>query len=151
MPNPTAAINSYRDLAVWTEAMDLAAEAYILARRLPREERFGLASQMRRSAVSVPSNIAEGWGRGVTREYVQFLRYARGSLKELETQWLLAVRVDYVGSDDIRALDERANRLGKMLLSLTRVLQSRDTDGRHRRQKRTGQQPLPDGNVRPAP
>jgi four helix bundle protein len=102
--------------------MELAAEVYRFTLRLPREERFGLTAQLRKASVSVPSNIAEGWGRGATREYVQFLRYARGSLKELETQWLLAARVGFVPVDATRDLDRRSARVGKVLYRLVRAL-----------------------------
>jgi four helix bundle protein len=102
--------------------MDLGVEVYELTRRLPPDERFGLTAQLRRAAVSVPSNIAEGWGRGSTREYVQFIRYARGSLKELETQWQLAARIGYIEVCDLDPLDERSARVGKMLLALLRAL-----------------------------
>lgn len=76
-------IESYRDLRVWNEAMDLAVECYELTRLFPREEAFGLTAQIRRAAASVPANIAEGYGRNSAGSYVQFLRNAQGSLKEL--------------------------------------------------------------------
>jgi four helix bundle protein len=116
------AIRSYRDLEVWQESMDLAVDVYRISSLFPDDERFGLTAQMRRAAVSIPSNIAEGWGRGSTKEYRQFLRYARGSLKELETQWLLAVRIGHVKPNVTPQLDDRAARVGKMLLQLIRAL-----------------------------
>ncbi|MEM0963103.1 MAG: four helix bundle protein [Bacteroidota bacterium] len=113
---------SYRDLRVWQEGMDLVESVYAASSQFPKAERFGLASQIRRAAVSVPSNIAEGWGRGRTGEYLQFLRYARASLKEVETQWLIASRIGYLRADTVEELDSRAQRLGKMLLALMRAL-----------------------------
>lgn len=115
-------IQSYRDLRVWQEGMDLVGAVYAATERFPSHERFGLASQLQRSAVSVPSNIAEGWGRGRTNEYRQFLRYARASLKEAETQWLIAGRLGYLDAGTTDALDERGQRLGRMLLALMRAL-----------------------------
>jgi len=115
-------IRSYRDLRVWQEGMDLVEAVYVAAARFPAAERFGLTAQLRRSAVSVPSNIAEGWGRGQTGEYLQFLRYARGSLKEAETQWLIAGRLGYLDPDTVASLNERSQRLGRRLLALMRAL-----------------------------
>lgn len=86
-------VDSYRDLLVWQRNMALAEGCYHLTRDFPREEVYGMTSQVRRSAVSIPANIAEGYGRESRGEYVQFLRVAQGSLKELETHLLLAQRV----------------------------------------------------------
>jgi four helix bundle protein len=86
-------ITDYRDLDVWKEAMELAAVAYEATRAFPREEVFGMTSQMRRASVSIAANIAEGFGRAQTRPFIQFLRVAQGSLKELETLVALAERV----------------------------------------------------------
>ncbi|GAB5537249.1 MAG: four helix bundle protein [Rubricoccaceae bacterium] len=115
-------IQSYRDLRVWQAAMDLVEAVYSATKRFPSEERFGLVSQLQRSAVSVPSNIAEGWGRGRTKEYQQFLRYARASLKEAETQWLIAGRLGYLDSDTTADLDSQGQSLGRQLLALMRAL-----------------------------
>jgi four helix bundle protein len=87
-------IRSYRDLRVWQQAMDLAEACYRATRQFPREELYGMTSQIRRAAVSVAANIAEGHGRDSTGEFVQFLRVAQGSLKELETHLLLSHRVE---------------------------------------------------------
>ena len=116
------AIQSYRDLRVWQEAMDLAEAVYSASKAFPSDERFGLTSQIRRASVSVPSNIAEGWGRGRTGEYVQFLRYARSSLREAETQWLLAQRLGFLAAETTADLEVRADRLGRGLLALLRAL-----------------------------
>src|SRR5690554_3775198 len=85
---------SYRDRKVGQPGMDLAGGCYRLTRTFPREEVYGMTSQIRRAAVSIPANIAEGWGRENRGEYIQFLRIAQGSLKEVETHLLLAARVD---------------------------------------------------------
>ena len=86
-------IQSYRDLRVWQEGMTLAETCYRLTQPFPKAELYGMTSQIRRSAVSIPANIAEGYGRENRGEFIQFLRVAQGSLKELETHLLLALRV----------------------------------------------------------
>jgi four helix bundle protein len=121
-------INSYRDLRVWQDGMLLVEACYQLTRKFPKEEMFGLTSQIRRSATSVPANIAEGHGRENTRSFIQYLRIAQGSLKELETHLLIAVRV---GVGDGSHMDDAINRcetLGKMLRSLIRSLQRKERD-----------------------
>jgi four helix bundle protein len=119
------AIESYRDLRVWQSGMRLANESYLLTRRFPREELFGLTSQIRRSASSIPANIAEGNGRDNTRDYIKFLRIAQGSLKELETHLILAQEVSIVSASEITPLLDLATELGMMLRSLIRGLQRR--------------------------
>lgn len=116
-------IESYTDLEVWWSGMALADEVYRLTQAFPSEERFGLSSQLRRAAVSIPSNIAEGWGRGATNEYVLFLRYARGSLYEVETQLRIAQRNGYLSEAALATSLQHTTRLGKMLLGLIRALQ----------------------------
>lgn len=95
--------------------MDLAVDIYALTRGFPREELYGLVAQMRRAAVSIPSNIAEGFGRGQRRPFVQYLRIAQGSLKELETQTVLAERLGFANGEVSRDLAGRYGELGKML------------------------------------
>lgn len=116
------AIRSYRDLRVWQEAMDLAESVYQLTRSFPREELFGFTSQMRRASVSIPANIAEGYGRESTGAYQQSLRIAQGSLKELETHALLAQRIGLVCEADATGLLSRSEVVGKMLRALIRSL-----------------------------
>ncbi len=119
------AINSYRDLRVWQEGLALAETCYRLMRDFPREEIFGLTSQIRRSAASIPANIAEGHGRENTQAFVQYLRIAQGSLKELETHLLLAERVGLVGKEGIEGPMKHCASVGKMLRLLIRSLQQR--------------------------
>ena len=90
---PPPEVRTYRDLKVWQEAMQLVKDTYRLTAHLPKDEAYGLTTQLRRASVSIPANIAEGYGRGVTGSYVQFLRIARGSLRELETHLLLVSRL----------------------------------------------------------
>ncbi|WP_024585842.1 four helix bundle protein [Aliihoeflea sp. 2WW] len=116
-------IRDYRDLTVWKEAMEIAELVYRLTRAFPREEAFGLTSQMRRSAVSIPSNIAEGFGRAQRKVFIQFLRIAQGSLKELETQLMLSVRVELVASKDVADVQMRCQTLGRRLVQYVRSLE----------------------------
>jgi four helix bundle protein len=113
-------IRSYRDLRVWKEAMDLAVQGYELTRGFPREEAYGMTSQIRRSAASVPANIAEGYGRSSTGQYVQFLRNAHGSLRELETHLLLAVRVRLTAEEGASPALDKCDSVGRMLWSLAK-------------------------------
>ena len=115
-------IRSYRDLLVWQKGMDLAAEVYQLTRAWPKEEAYALTSQARRAAAGIPANIAEGYGRQSTASYAQFLKIARGSLKELETHLLLAERVGLTAqgscADALRDADELGRMLGGLITSL---------------------------------
>jgi four helix bundle protein len=111
-------IESYRDLKVWQLGMDIAVDVYSLTQDYPRDEQFGLTSQTRRAASSVPANIVEGYGRNSKASYVNFLRIAQGSLKELETHVLLAERVGMARSEGTTDILGRCDRLGKMLGSL---------------------------------
>ena len=116
-------MGNYRELDVWKESMDLVKEVYVLTSAFPKAETFGLTSQMRRSAVSVPCNIAEGKGRRTYRDYRRFVDIARGSTLELETQLLIARDLDFVS--DIEPLLARTGRIGRMLSSLIRYLGTR--------------------------
>lgn len=116
-------VRSYRDLQVWQKAMDIATLTYALSRSFPKEEQFGLTSQMRRAAGPVAANIAEGHGRATRPAFVSFLRIAQGSLKELETH-LLAARVGVTSEQDIEPLLRLADELGRMLRGLIRSLTS---------------------------
>jgi four helix bundle protein len=120
-----SAVNSYRDLRVWQDSMALAESCYRLTRSFPREETFGLSSQIRRAAASVPANVAEGHGRENTRTFVQYLRIAQGSLKELEPHLLLAERVGVADRALIDTPMRQCEAVGKMLRVLIRSLQQR--------------------------
>jgi len=109
------AIKSYRDLRVWRIGMRVAGEAYAIAKLLPSEERYALAAQIRRAAVSIPSNIAEGHGRKHLGDYVRSLSVANGSLKELETEVLLAAKFGMISRDRMKAFLDHSERLGRML------------------------------------
>lgn len=118
-------IESYRDLEVWRKGRTLVKTIYDQTRNFPEEERFGLVSQMRRAAVSIPSNIAEGWGRHYPAEFVQFLRRANGSLAELETQLILCGDLEFLALEWVEANLRETKVLGKQLLALERSLQRR--------------------------
>ena len=116
-------IQSYRDLIVWQRAMDVAAATYELTRGYPRDELFGLTSQSRRAAASVAANIAEGYGRASKQAYINFLRIAQGSLKELETHIILAERVGVTKPGSTQPVLEQAEEIGRMLKALIGKLQ----------------------------
>ena len=105
--------------------MLLAEHIYQLTSRLPSDERYGLTAQMRRSAVSIPSNLAEGYGRNLTGSFLQFLRIAQGSLRELETQVALSVRLKFLPPESIQQSRETATTIGKLLRALIRSLENR--------------------------
>jgi four helix bundle protein len=119
-------IQTDRDLRVWQEAMTLAEDCYRLTKTVPREELFGMTSQIRRSAASIPANIAEGYGRETTGAYVHSLRIAQGSLKELETHLILSERVNLSSPGASAPLTEQCEQIGRMLRSLIRAIQNAD-------------------------
>ena len=109
---------TFEDLEVWQIAMELVYEVYEATRRFPPDERFGLISRMRRAAVSIPSNIAEGKGRSTDRDFALFLSHSRGSQQELHTQILIAKHLGFLSSEDADRLVERTARIGRMLHGL---------------------------------
>ncbi len=111
-------IQNYRDLIVWQKAMDLAEEIHRLTKTFPREELYGLTSQIRRAAVSVPSNIAEGHARQSTAEFRNFLSISLGSLAEVDTQQLLAQRFEYLTREQATKATQLMEEIAKMLHSL---------------------------------
>jgi four helix bundle protein len=115
-------IDSYRDLLVWQQAMELAVAIYNATRAWPKEELYGLTSQVRRAATSVPANVAEGYGRENLGSYQQFLRIAQGSLKELETHLLIAERIGIAPRSSIEPLMASSESVGKLLRLLIRRL-----------------------------
>lgn len=118
------AVNRYQDLRVWQQAIELVERLYAVTSKLPHEEMFGLKSQLRRCAVSVPSNIAEGQGRATRGEFQQFLGHARGSLYELETQIVIAAKLGYVAAEDRNSILAESQELGRMLNALIASLKS---------------------------
>src|SRR5271167_4380845 len=118
MESAHAKISSYKDLVVWKKSMALVTEVYAATARFPREEFYGLTSQLRRAAVSVPSNIAEGQGRATRGEFVQFLCHARGSLYEVETQIVVGTNLGYITGEQQQGLALRVSELGRILNGL---------------------------------
>lgn len=115
-------IKDYKDLIVWQKAMDLVVEVYALVKLLPKEEMYALSNQIRRAAISIPSNIAEGQARNSTKEFIQFLAIAKGSKAELETQLLLCVRIGYLKEEqNVTAMSTLAE-IGKMINALQQRL-----------------------------
>ncbi len=117
---------NYRDLLVWEKSMKLVEAVYALARCLPPDERFALCDQMRRSVVSIPSNIAEGHGRFSSREFGQFLSVARGSLFEVTTQLYICERVGYFSHAQIESALSLSQEIEKMLSALVKKLKDGD-------------------------
>ena len=115
-------VNTHKELVVWQKSMHLAKLVYRYTTSFPKEELYGITSQVRRAVVSIPSNIAEGQARNSTKEFLQFLAIARGSKAELETQLLLCVQVNYLAPTDISEVMQQLQEVGKMLHALTKTL-----------------------------
>ena len=111
-------IREYKDLHVWQKGMQLAKEIYLLTSKFPSEEKFGLVSQMRRAAVSIPSNIAEGQARNTSGEFVQFISHAEGSAAEVDTQLRLSIELGYYSTNDLEAVFRLLTDVQKMLKRL---------------------------------
>ena len=119
------AVKSYRELTTWQKAMDLVVQVYKMSRSFPREEAFGLTSQLRRAAVSIPSNIAEGQGRGSPKDFKRFLAIAYGSLQETETQIMLAHRIGYLQDAHQAQLLTQCAEVGKLINGLSQSVSKR--------------------------
>lgn len=115
-------VKSYKDLIVWQRAMDLVEEIYRISKEFPKEEIYGLTNQMRRAAVSIPSNIAEGQARRSTAEFKRFLSISMGSLAELETQILIAQRLNYLPVESMTKIMATHQEVSKMLSALFKKL-----------------------------
>ena len=111
-------MKSYRELQVWQESYKLTLEIYKLSEKFPKEEMYGLTSQMRRSALSVPANISEGFNRRTKKEYLQFLYISRGSLQEVDFLVLLSKDLGYIKKTDFLSLKERIDLIGRLLSGL---------------------------------
>ena len=121
----TTAIRSYRDLNVWKVSMELVCEVYEVTRNFPDTERYGLTSQMRRCAISIPSNIAEGWSRNSARSFISYLNIASGSVSELLTQLEIARRINYINEEKTIHLNLKGIEISKMLYMLRKKIESR--------------------------
>ena len=118
-------LKHYKQLIAWQKAIALVGEIYSVTRSFPRDEIYGLTSQLRRAAVSVPSNIAEGQGRATRGEFVQFLGHARGSLCEVETQVIIAASLHYLEPDSRDLLSDSIAEVGRILNGLIASLQEK--------------------------
>ena len=118
---------TYRDLDVWKKARSLVKEVYLVTRNFPKDEMYGLMSQMRRCAVSIPSNIAEGYGREFKKETVQFLHIARGSLFELETQLFIASDLSYIDEECLEKLLMQLDDCKKLLNGLIKYFENKES------------------------
>jgi four helix bundle protein len=116
-------MDSYRELNVWKKSMTLSVDVYTVTQSFPSHEQFGITSQLRRSTTSVPLNIAEGWGRGINKSYIQFLKIARGSLYEVETIVLLCKELNYILEVNCEEILARTNEIGKMINSLIKSIE----------------------------
>lgn len=120
-------LKSYRDLLVWQKSMVLVVETYKVLATFPKEEIFGLTSQIKRCSVSIPSNIAEGWGRGSDKYFIQFLTIARGSLAELETQLEIAQKLEFLNNEDYLMLVSAGDEIGRMLNGLIKSIKIKES------------------------
>lgn len=116
---------SHKDLDVWKKSVGLVVDLYRLTKRFPPEERFGLTAQIRRASTSVPANIAEGWGRGSTKEYIHFLKIARGSLVELDTHLIVSKELGYLDKIESARIETAISDVGKMLNRLIKALDAK--------------------------
>ena len=122
VPSHTVSIKSHRDLIVWQKAMNFVSAVYVATEQFPKTERYGLTSQIRRSATSVPANIAEGQGRRLKGEFLQFLGNARGSLLELDTHLEIALRLGFIGPESHATLADQLIEIRKLLNGLIRSI-----------------------------
>jgi four helix bundle protein len=117
-------VKTYRELIVWQKAMQLVTQIYKNTEDLPKEELYGLISQIRRSSISIPSNIAEGYGRNSTNDYIRFLQISRGSLYELQTQLEICLNLNYLNQISFNDIYEQSREIERMLSSLINKLNS---------------------------
>ncbi|WP_347923757.1 four helix bundle protein [Pontimicrobium sp. SW4] len=108
-------IKTYKDLLVWQKGIEIVKETYLICKEIPNDELFGLQSQIKRSSISIPSNIAEGWGRNYTKNYIQFLKYSKGSLLELETQIIIAKELNFIATESFNKIQGLITEESKML------------------------------------
>ena len=117
-------VKTYKDLIVWQKAMEMTTLLYKIIKKLPKEVTYTLSDQMRRAAISIPSNIAEGFGRNSKKEYLQFLYIANGSVCELETQLTLCVNINYLSETETQPIMDLLSEIGKIIMKITKNLNS---------------------------
>jgi four helix bundle protein len=119
-------ISTYKDLKIWQRSRVLVKEIYLLSANFSKDEKFGLTSQVRRSAISIPSNIAEGWSKKSTKDYIRFLNISLGSIAELDTQVVLAFDLRYIDEKSFNKFSNELEELGKMINGLIKSLLNKD-------------------------
>ncbi len=117
-------IESFKDLFVWQKGIEIVNNIYKATKNFPKDELYCLTSQIRRAAISIPANIAEGWGRGTTKNYIQFLEISRGSLYELNTLIIISFNQDYISQENCNEMENTINEIGRMLNALISKLES---------------------------
>jgi four helix bundle protein len=120
-------IRSYKDLIVWQKGIELVTSVYSISKTFPNEEKFGLVNQLNRAVVSVPANIAEGWGRESSKNYLQFLRISRGSLMEVETLMIISKNLNYLDNNSFKIISDQIEETGKILQGLIKSIQQKIT------------------------
>lgn len=115
-------MNTYREFLAWQKAMSFVTQVYLITKNFPKEEQFGLSSQIRRSAVSIPSNFAEGFGRKGNTEFIRFLRISIGSLYECQTQLEIAFNIDYLNEPDFRNIIQSSKEIEALFRGLEKKL-----------------------------
>ena len=123
-------VESFRDLVVWQKAIDLSQRIYIITQRFPKEEMFGITSQIRKAVVSIASNIAEGHGRNTTGEYIHFVGISKGSFCELETQLTISRRIGFLTEETLNDLMNDCAHIGRLLNGLIHSLQNKKRGSR---------------------
>lgn len=118
-------INTYRNLIVWQKSVALVTAIYTLTKTFPQEEKFGIVSQLNRASVSIPSNIAEGWGRESSKNYLQFLRISRGSLMETETLLEISKNLKYINDTNFKVISDNIEEVSKILQGLIKSIQQK--------------------------
>ncbi len=125
MTSSRSTVQKYSELIVWQRAMDLVEQVYKISRQFPKEELYGLTSQMRKAVVSIPSNIAEGQSRAGSREFLYHLSVARGSLSEVETQLMIAERLGYLEKERLASVLEKSLEVGRLIHGLSSAIAER--------------------------
>lgn len=118
-------INTYKDLIVWQKAVALVTSVYALTKSFPQEEKFGIVNQLNRAAVSIPSNVAEGWGRESSKNYLQFLKIARGSVMETETLLVISKNLNFISDSQFLSITQEIEEVSKILQGLINSIQQK--------------------------
>ena len=120
-----AIVNSYKELIIWQKSIVLVSKVYSLTKKFPNDEKYGLVSQLNRASVSIPANIAEGWGRESRKNYVQFLRISRGSLFELETLLIISANEGFITPESFKEISIYTDEVSRMIVSMIKKLEDK--------------------------